>query len=103
MRVRGREEEVVFTKSNQARIALVVAALALVACTQADARVSAVIEGAGTNRVPIALAPLAPVSSPDAALENEFGKVLAGDLEISGMFRIIDPASYIERVPPGPL
>ena len=63
----------------------------------------ATISSPGQMRVPIALAKLAPVSAADPALEAEFAKVLAGDLEISGLFRIIDPAAYIDGVPPGEL
>lgn len=61
------------------------------------------INSPGMAKVPIALVPLAPMADSDPALEAQFGKVLAGDLEISGMFRVLDPASYIDQVPPGPL
>lgn len=59
------------------------------------------INSPGQMRAPVALAGLAPVSDPDPALETQFGKVLAGDLEISGLLRILDPASYIDGVPSG--
>lgn len=84
-------------------------ALALLATALLSARVAAAaplraeITGAGMNKVPVALAPLAPSGSPDSGLEAQFGKVLAGDLETSGLFRVLDPASYIEGVPAGPL
>ncbi|MBI5505655.1 MAG: Tol-Pal system beta propeller repeat protein TolB [Deltaproteobacteria bacterium] len=59
--------------------------------------------GPGAMRIPIAAAPLSPAGQADTSLEAEFSRVLAGDLDISGLFRVIDPASYIEGVPPGPL
>jgi TolB protein len=69
----------------------------------ASAQLRAEIVGPGMMRVPIALAPLAPQSALDTPLEREFSRVLAGDLEISGLFRVLDPASFIETVPEGPL
>jgi TolB protein len=95
----------VVTHSSQRRFAGSIAATLLVVLT---ARAEAVplraeITSPGMMKVPIALAPLAPLSAPDERLEAEFGRVLAGDLEISGMFRILDPASYIDSVPPGQL
>lgn len=85
------------------RLALAGAVLVLASSRAQAVPLRAEINKPGMMKVPIALAKLAPMSAPDAALEREFGKVLAGDLEISGMFRIIDPATYIEGVPPGPL
>ncbi len=79
-------------------------AVVMLACDRAhSAPLRAEINSPGMMRVPIALAKLAPVSAEDAALEGEFATVLAGDLDISGLFRVIDPASYIDGVPPGPL
>lgn len=98
------EVEVVFTKLDRTVRLAAAGALLFLTCSSAQAApLRAEINQPGMNRVPIALAPLAPGAAPDAALEQEFGKVLAGDLEISGMFRIVNPASYIEGVPPGPL
>lgn len=80
--------------------AVLAAAALLLACGRADAApLRAEINSPGQMRVPIALAPLAAISAEDAALQAQFAKVLAGDLEISGLFRIIDPASYIDGVP----
>lgn len=61
------------------------------------------ISGAGSNRTPIAVVRLAPISAPEPALEEEFRRIVADDLEISGLYKVVDPASYIEGVPPGPL
>ena len=96
----------VFTKLRQVRFLLAAAVVILAGGLAARAEAAplrAEINSPGMMRVPIALAPLAPLAGPDTALESEFSKVLAGDLEISGMFRIIDPASYIDSVPPGQL
>ncbi len=77
--------------------------IGLSGAVSASAQLRAEIVGPGVMRIPIAAAPLAPAGQADAALEAEFSRVLAGDLDISGLFRVIDPASYIEGVPPGPL
>ncbi|MFN2426270.1 MAG: Tol-Pal system beta propeller repeat protein TolB [Candidatus Binatia bacterium] len=101
------EEAVVFTQPDRrkgtfARLALA-AALTLLCSRVEAAPLQATIAGPGQMRVPIALANLAPAAATDSSLEAEFAKVLAGDLEISGLFRIINPASHIDGVPPGPL
>ena len=77
------------------------AALAPGAAPADAAPLRAEINSPGQMRVPVALARLAPASDPDSGLETQFGKVLAGDLEISGLFRILDPASYIDGTPSG--
>jgi TolB protein len=98
------EEEVVLTSRTTLTGRVAAAALALAIAARAEAApLRAEINSPGMMKVPIALAGLAPVGQPIQPLEAEFAKVLAGDLEISGMFRIIDPASYIDGVPPGPL
>jgi TolB protein len=91
-----------FSPGAQLAVAAISAVLFLTGAAEAET-LKGSIQGPGQMRVPIALAKLAPISAPDPALETEFGRVLAGDLEISGLFRIIDPAAYIEGVPPGPL
>lgn len=84
------------------RAALAAAVLLSLASTSADAApLRAEINSPGQMRVPIALAKLAPAADQDTALEAQFGKVLGGDLEISGLFRILDPNSYIDGVPSG--
>lgn len=93
----------VSTQINYGRVAVAATVFALLFFKVADAApLRAEINSPGMRKVPIALAPLAPVSAPDSALEAEFGRVLAGDLEMSGLFRILNPASYIDGVPPGP-
>lgn len=78
-------------------------ALVFLAAVPAGAQLRAEIVGPGVMRVPIAAPTLESIGTGDAALEKEFSRVLAGDLDISGLFRMVDPASYIEGVPPGPL
>lgn len=94
------------TAANRMRSAMAIAFLAVAASLATPASAAplrATISGPGQMRVPIAVAPLAPLSAADPSLESEFGRVLAGDLEISGLFRVIDPSAYIDGVPPGPL
>lgn len=96
----------VVTQTSRNRSALLAGlglALALGAAPAGAAPLRAELTSPGMMRVPIALAGLAPVSAADPQLEAEFARVLAGDLEISGLFRILDPASYIDGVPAGPL
>ncbi|MFN2378014.1 MAG: Tol-Pal system beta propeller repeat protein TolB [Candidatus Binatia bacterium] len=102
------EEVVVVTQTSSNRIARLAGfgigvVLALGAGPAGAAPLRAELTSPGMMRVPIALAGLAPVSAADPRLEAEFARVLAGDLEISGLFRILDPASYIDGVPAGPL
>ena len=95
---------VVLETSRFIRLAAFFTAALVLVSVRADAvPLRAEITSPGMMRVPIALAPLAPISQPDSRLEAEFARVLAGDLEISGMFRVLDPASYIDSVPPGAL
>jgi len=104
------EEAVVSTQHvqrNQRRFcpvaSLALAGVLAILCSRAEAEpLRATIAGPGQMRVPIALAKLAPSAAADPALEAEFAEVLAGDLEISGLFRLINPAAYIDGVPPGP-
>lgn len=97
------EEEVVASRDRWFAVLLPAVVAALLFVSPARAQLRAEIVGPGVMRVPIAVAPLSPVSAADPALEAEFARVLAGDLDISGLFRVIDPSSYIEGVPPGPL
>lgn len=83
--------------------AVLASILVLFAAVPAGAQLRAEIVGPGVMRVPIAAPALVPTGAADTALEVEFSRALAGDLDISGLFRLVDPASYIEGVPPGPL
>src|SRR5688572_24696820 len=85
------------------RFALAGLVLAVATGAADAAPLSVTIEKPGQNRVPIALVPLAPLTSQDPKLENEFGRVLGGDLDLSGMFRIIPTEAYIQGVPEGDL
>lgn len=90
------------SKVLKSRVVLAVAVTALLEGAASAAPLRATINSPGQMRVPIAVAPLAPVSAPDPSVETEFARVLAGDLEISGLFRVINPAAYIDGVPDGP-
>lgn len=80
----------------RARPGLALAALLLLAAAgPAAAQVRGLITGPGETAFPIALAPLA--SAPGAAeAARQFSATLDRDLDISGLFRILDPASFIE-------
>ncbi len=93
-----RKSGIVFARLAVA--AIVIASLASAAGAQT---LTGRISKPGQDRVPIAIVPLAPIGGDDASLENEFGRVLGGDLDISGMFRIIPTEAYIQGVPEGPL
>jgi TolB protein len=92
-----------FRVFSMGRLAMAAALLALSAGVANSATLSMDIEQPGQNRVPIALVPLAPLTSQDPQLENQFGRVLGGDLDFSGMFRIIPTETYIQGVPEGEL
>jgi TolB protein len=72
---------------------LVSAVLALPAI--ASAQVRSTIIGPGVKRFPIAISPLKDVSPGGAA--GRFDLVLARDLELSGIFRVIPSDTYIEN------
>jgi TolB protein len=100
------EVEVVFTQSRTlsiGRIAVAALVLAGMSRVAVAAPLSIEIQKPGQNRVPIALVPLAPISADDPKLQNDFGRVLGGDLDFSGMFRIIPSEAYIQGVPEGEL
>jgi TolB protein len=99
------EVEVVLTqfRTVSSRLAVAMLVVAWLAPAAAAQTLKGTISKPGQNRVPIAIVPLAPLTADDAGLENEFGRVLGGDLDISGMFRIIPTEAYIQGVPEGEL
>jgi TolB protein len=71
----------------------------LLSPTLAVAQIRGEIVGAGTSRMPVAVPPLARRGAQDSPLAAELVAVLRHDLELSGLFQLIDPA----RRPMGPL
>jgi TolB protein len=81
------------------RVALSAAALVVMvaAATPAHAQVRGEIVGPGATRMPIAVPELKPLGGFDRSTEaREFTRVLRRDLEMSGLFRVVDPQAYIE-------
>jgi len=79
-------------KQAVAAAAMIVA----IGCPRADAQVRGEIVGPGATRMPIAVPELrweGGTQQPAAA--HEFVRVLRMDLEKSGIFRVVDPATYI--------
>jgi TolB protein len=80
-------------------VALAAAALAAVSwcAPPAGAQVRGEIVGPGATRMPIAVPELKALGGYDRSAEaREFVRVLRADLELSGLFRVVDPAAYIE-------
>lgn len=65
----------------------------------AAAQIRGEIVGAGASRMPVAVPPLARRGSSDSPVAAELLATLRKDLELSGLFQLIDPA----RRPMGPL
>ncbi|NJA90016.1 Tol-Pal system protein TolB [Rhodocyclus tenuis] len=76
---------------NARRLSLVAASSALLALSAAPAHAELTIEisGAGANRIPLAIADF----GGDTGVARALTSVIRGDLERSGMFRLIDPGS----------
>jgi TolB protein len=73
-------------------VACAVLALALLLAGGASAQVRGLITGPGETAFPIAVAPIA--GGGEAA--RLFTTTLSRDLDLSGMFRLLDPASFID-------
>lgn len=67
----------------------------LVQASVASAVLSIEIIGAGENQIPIALVPF----GGDSKLAQTINEVVAGDLQRSGMFRLVDPAGKSPHEP----
>lgn len=72
-------------------VALIAAAAAAVAPARGDVRTT--IVGPGVTRYPIAVAPLKQIAG---GAGERFTQVLARDLELSGLFRVLPRDAYIE-------
>ena len=66
------------------------------ATTSAGAQIRGEIVGPGATRMPIAVPDLRLLGGSERPTEaRDFIRVLRGDLELSGLFRVIDPAAYL--------
>lgn len=75
----------------------VVATLSPTCGDVAQAQIRGEIVGAGATLLPVAIPDLKRVGgTADAAAAKTFVKALRRDLELSGIFRVIDPAAYID-------
>ena len=74
--------------------ATLLACLAATLASPAPAQVRSTIIGPGVKRYPIAISPLKGIAG--GAASDQFGRVLARDLELSGLFRVIPSDTYLE-------
>ena len=76
----------------------VVTVLAVAAASPVSALVTGTVVGPGASAVPIAI--VAPIDGGGAAeVAERFASVLARDLDLSGLFAVVDPARHAERPP----
>ena len=68
----------------------------LLIAVSAVAQVRGTIFGPGVKQFPIAISPLKNLSASDGQGASEFATVLARDLQLSGLFRVIPRDAYIE-------
>jgi TolB protein len=78
----------------------IVGALAGGMVQSAGAQVRGTIFGPGLRNYPIALSPLAGREGAAPDLSTKFTDIVAGDLKLSGQFRIIDRQAFIETAEP---
>jgi TolB protein len=71
-----------------------VASLCAIA-SPASAQVRGEILGPGATRLPVAVVDLRIMPGAPAGIAEEFTRTLRGDLEHSGLFRVVNPAAYI--------
>ena len=78
--------------------ALILAApLALAAAPPAQAAVEVNINHGDVQPLPIAIAPIAGTDARTAAIGTDIAKVVSANLERSGFFKPLDPASFVDR------
>jgi TolB protein len=83
---------------NRARLAIGVTLSALVGWTSgAHAQVRGTIFGPGTRSYPVAVSPLKTMAGPAGDVGTRFADIVARDLTLSGYFKILDRAAYIEK------
>jgi TolB protein len=80
-------------RTRSAGLVFVLALVALTAAS-ASAQVRGLITGPGETAFPIAVAPLA---GGEGEAGHLFSSTLSRDLDLSGLFRILDPASFVSQ------
>jgi TolB protein len=77
---------------------LVVTVVAALAAAPVHAQVKGTVVGPGARSYPIAISPLKDLSQHGAGaqLATQFADILSRDLELSGLFKVIDRKAYIE-------
>ncbi len=85
------------TLRRSCRIGVVALAVLLGVCRSVQAQIEITVPEPGGAGLPIALSPLAPQPSSSAqGLGAAFSDIVARDLDLSGLFRVIDRATYLE-------
>jgi TolB protein len=84
-------------RSSRMLRALVATALSMVVVEPASAQVRGEILGPGATRLPVAVSDLRVMPGAAPGVAELFTKTLRGDLEHSGLFRVINSAAYIEN------
>src|SRR5512143_3582674 len=77
------------------RLPPVLVCLFLLLAHAADAQVRSTIIGPGEKRYPIAIAPLKELGGAPGS-QGVFQQVVSRDLELSGLFRVVPPDTYID-------
>lgn len=75
------------------RVLVVALLLTLPAAVVSAARIE--ISSPGEQTIPLALTRLLPLAAPQAGIAEEFQQVLQNDLELSGLFALVDPAAFL--------
>jgi TolB protein len=83
----------------RASFASVVVCLAVALALPAHAQVRSTIIGPGVKRFPIAVSPLKVIGA--ASTGEQFARVLARDLDLSGLFRVIPRDTYLDDAQTG--
>ncbi|MBI4517810.1 MAG: Tol-Pal system beta propeller repeat protein TolB [Deltaproteobacteria bacterium] len=80
-------------------VATVLVGIGALAPLAAQAQTKLSVTGPGSHSYPIAISPLKDLSQNGAGakLAGEFADILSRDLELAGLFRIIDRQAYIEQ------
>ncbi|HEX4303058.1 MAG TPA: Tol-Pal system beta propeller repeat protein TolB [Rhizomicrobium sp.] len=85
---------------NQNRLLHWVAALGIALCmaAPAHAELHVTVDQGNAQPMPIAIPDFAAPSAGDAAVAQNIAKVIRADLDRSGLFRPLDPKSFIEKI-----
>lgn len=77
------------------RVTQLIVLLLILTCSLSAAATSFEISSPGEQRIPLALTRILPQTTAQAALAQEFNRVLADDLDMSGLFDPVDPAAFL--------